>query len=167
MNIKIREEQPKDLTSISTITQAAFKDKWYSNGEESQVVARLREAGALTISLVAVCKAQVIGHVVLSPVTINGAHHDWFGLGPVSVKPDWQGLGIGSALIREGLERIEQWGANGCVVLGAHAYYSRFGFEHHPDLRYEEAPAEHFMVLSLGVRQPSGRVLFHEAFSVS
>lgn len=67
---------------------------------EHHIVAALRDAGALIISLVAEQNGQIVGHVAVSPVMINGSDKEnWFGLGPISVLPDHQGQGIGSALM--------------------------------------------------------------------
>lgn len=107
-----------------------------------------------------------MGHVAFSPVTINGARGKWFGLGPVSVEPERQSAGVGSALIREGLARLLSSGADGCVVLGDPAYYSRFGFERDDGLRYESAPPEYFTRLILNAESaPIGLVDYAPAFS--
>jgi len=125
-----------------------------------------RASDALTISLVAIESDVLVGHVAFSPVTIDGTDVSWFGLGPVSVDPDNQGVGIGSALIRAGLEQLRGQGAAGCVVLGDPAYYSRFGFERDDELRYERAPPEYFMRMSLiPCRRPTGRVDYSPAFT--
>ena len=165
--VEIREEVSDDVDAIRTITDAAFKNREYSNGQESQIIDRLRKAGALTMSLVAVDNGEVIGHIAFSPVIVDSMQQGWYGLGPVSVRPDWQGRGFGSALIREGLARLTGVDAKGCVLLGAPAFYRRFGFEHSSDLWYEQAPAEHFMVLPLNGSTLSGRVSFHQAFSTA
>lgn len=97
-------------------------------------------------------------------MTVNGADRGWFGLGPLSVRTDRQGQGIGAALVRDGLERLHSHGAKGCVVLGDPAYYCRFGFEQDAALRYEGAPPDYFMRLSFGMTSPAGRVDYHSAF---
>ena len=71
------------------------------------------------------------------------------------------------ALIREGLARLAQAGAKGCVVLGDPAYYRRFGFENDPDLRFEGAPAEYFMRLTLDGAAPLGNVTYHAGFDAT
>jgi putative acetyltransferase len=113
----------------------------------------------------AACEGRdIIGHVAFSPVLIDGKDLGWFGLGPISVRPDRQRTGIGSALIRDGLQRLQTMGAKGCVVLGDPAYYNRFGFETHAALSFEAAPAEYFMRLAFAEPAPSGRVVYHEGF---
>lgn len=167
MNMEIRPERPEDANSIRMITQAAFRLNDHSSGTEGAIIDALREADALTISLVAAIDDEIVGHVAFSPVTIDGRHRGWFGLGPVAVRPDLHRRGVGSALIREGLARLRQAGANGCVLVGDPAYYRRFGFENDPALRYDDLPAEYFMKLAFNGPAPTGRVRFHAGFGAS
>jgi putative acetyltransferase len=128
----------------------------------------LREAGTLSLSLVAEVDNKVVGHVAFSVVTINGEDIGWYGLGPVSVSPELQNQGIGSKLIKEGLSIIKTKGAKGCVLEGSPEYYQRFGFKAYPGLFYEGAPApEYFMALPFYDDIPKGKVEFHKAFYVS
>jgi len=162
----IRQEQEGDHSAIADVTAWAFAGVEYSDQTEPDIIAGLRAADALTISLVAIDSDTLVGHIAFSPVTIDGADHCWFGLGPVSVKPDHQGAGIGSALIRMGLEQLRSRGAAGCVVLGEPAYYCRFGFERDDGLRYEGAPPEYFMRINFTADDtPTGRVEYAPAFS--
>lgn len=165
--MKIRPERPEDATTIHALTDAAFKGMPFSDNTEARVVDALRAADALTLSLVATFDDEIVGHVAFSPVMINGRAGDWYGLGPVSVWPDRQRIGIGQALIREGLARLAAMGAGGCVLLGDPAYYVRFGFRNDPDLRHAGAPAWAFQCLTLNGPRPSGDVRFHPAFDVS
>ncbi len=167
MDVRIRTERDEDAHAIRQVTEAAFKLNKHSRGTEGAIIDALREAGALTLSLVATIGTEVVGHIAFSPVTIGGAHVGWFGLGPVSVRPDLHRQGIGAALIREGLARMRQAGAKGCVLVGDPAYYQRFGFENDPALILEGAPAENFLRLTLDGTTPSGSVIFHESFSAS
>ncbi|MCB0152514.1 MAG: N-acetyltransferase, partial [Caldilineaceae bacterium] len=90
----------------------------------------------------------------------------WYGLGPVSVLPAYQGMGIGGALIVEGLARLRKLGARGCCLVGHPGYYGRFGFEHVDGLAYEGVPPEAFFVLAFDGPLPQGTVAFHAAFAV-
>lgn len=164
--MQIRQERPGDAAFIRALTDAAFKDMPFSDQTEAKVVDALRAAGVLTLSLVATEGGDVIGHVAFSPVTINGRAGDWYGLGPVSVWPDRQRAGVGQALIRDGLGRLRSMGAGGCVLLGAPAYYHRFGFESDPDLHTPGAPPWAFQRLSFNGSRPTGEVRFHPAFDV-
>ncbi|MBU1374544.1 MAG: N-acetyltransferase [Alphaproteobacteria bacterium] len=165
--MQIRLERPEDAATIRALTDAAFEGMPFSHQTEAKVIDALRAAGALILSLVATEDGETIGHVAFSPVRINGEAGDWYGLGPVSVWPDRQRRGIGQALIREGLQRLRSLGAGGCVLLGAPAYYGRFGFENDPDLYNVGAPSRAFQRLSLDGSRPSGEVSFHPAFDVS
>lgn len=99
----IRPEAPQDTNAIEKITIAAFDGKTYSDQTEHLIINRLRETGALSLSLVADMNGEVVGHVAFSIVTINGEDKDWYGIGPISVLPELQKKGIGSKLIKEGL----------------------------------------------------------------
>jgi len=160
----IRQEQKHDYDAIKQVTADAFALLEHSNQTEPAMIAALRDARALTISLVATDGDEIIGHVAFSPVTIDGEDHRWFGLGPVSVRPDLQGRGVGGALIRQGLNELRAQGAAGCVLLGDPGYYRRFGFENAPDLRYLGGPPEYFMRLTFEGSDPVGQVEYHAAF---
>ena len=161
----IRLESPEDIKAIETLTAIAFKDKPYSAGTEHIIVNRLRDAGALSLSLVAEADGEIVGHVAFSKVTINGEDIDWYGLGPISVQPALQKQGIGSKLIQSGLAKIRELGARGCVLEGDPNYYQRFGFKSYPELIYEGSPAqEYFMAIPFFDVIPKGKVDFHKAF---
>ena len=150
--------------AIGSLTTRAFAGARYSDGTESLVIEGLREAHALALSLVAVLDRQVVGHVAFSSVG-PPAQAGWLVLGPVSVEPEFQRRGVGSRLIRAGLRTIREDGAKGCVLLGDHRYYERFGFVVMPELAPPGYPAEHFQVLRFGESFPDAPVAFHPAFS--
>ena len=110
----IRPETSDDISAIEQVTLAAFTGKSYSALTEHLIVNELRKSEALFISLVAEIDNKVIGHVALSVVTIDGESKGWYGLGPVSVLPEFQAQGIGSKLIKTGLSLIREKGAQGC-----------------------------------------------------
>jgi putative acetyltransferase len=165
--MEIRFEQSEDLAAIRTLTFAAFGNAPHSTQTEAAIIDALRAAGALTISLVAVDAEVLVGHVAFSPVTINGEVSGWYGLGPVSVRPDRQRKGVGRALIQTGLDHLRAMNAQGCVVLGDPLYYGRFGFISDPNLRYGNVPPEYFQRLALSDEVPKGEVLFHPGFDAS
>ncbi|MFS2012348.1 GNAT family N-acetyltransferase [Azospirillum sp. CT11-132] len=165
--MQIRSERPEDTDAIRSLTTAAFRDMLYSSQTEAMIVDALRDAGALTISLVAVQDGDLVGHVAFSPVAISDGSNGWYGLGPVSVRPDQQRKGIGLALIHEGLDRLQHIGAQGCVVLGDPGYYSRFGFRNDPHLRYADAPPEYFQCLGFTATFPRGEASYHPGFGAS
>ena len=162
--VLIRNETEADADAIAEVTVAAFKTLSISNHTEQFIIAALRSASALTVSLVAEADGRVVGHVAFSPVTISDDCRNWYGLGPVSVLPEYQRRGIGSALVSEGLSRLKALGARGCCLVGHPEYYRRFGFQNVPGLVCEGVPQEVFFALSIDGHVPQGTVEFHEAF---
>jgi putative acetyltransferase len=160
----IRSETAADAGAITEVTAAAFNTLEISNHAEQFIVEALRTAGALTVSLVAAAVGRVIGRIAFSPVTISDGPEKWYGLGPVSVLPEYQRQGIGKALIEEGLSRLKALNARGCCLMGHPDYYRKFGFINPPGLAVEGVPPEVFFALSLDGQAPLGTVTFHEAF---
>lgn len=163
-NVIIRSETDADIGAITEVTVAAFKTLAISNHTEQFIVLALREAGALSLSLVAELEGRVIGHAAFSPVTLSDGTSGWYGLGPVSVAPEHHRTGIGTALIRDGLARLRNLKAAGCCVVGHPDYYGKFGFEHIPGLGIDGVPPEVFFALSFAGHAPQGTVTFHDAF---
>ncbi|SCB09417.1 putative acetyltransferase [Rhizobium hainanense] len=164
--ITLRAEKPEDIDDIRQIITAAFKGAAHSSGTEAAIVDALRTAGALTLSLVALdnSSGEIVGHLAFSPVTIGSGIPGWFGLGPVSVRPNRQGQGIGKQLIESGLAQLRERGASGCVVLGDPHYYIRFGFVSDPALRYADVPPEYFQRIVFKGTPPIGAVAYHPGF---
>ena len=165
MQFEIRDEKPDDAGRIHQVTEAAFKNAPHTNHAEQFIVKSLRESGALTVSLVADADGEVIGHIALSPVSISDGSSNWYGVGPLSVLPEYQRQGVGSALMKRALATIRAKGAAGCVVLGDPAYYARFGFRPAASLILPGVPPEYFQALPFGGSGAQGEVSFHEAFS--
>ena len=163
----IRYETKSDVEAISDVTKAAFEHHPYSHQTEQLIVNALRAAGALTISLVAEVDGKVVGHVAFSPVTISDGSHGWYGLGPVSVLPEYQKQAIGKSLIQEGLSLLKTSGAKGCVLVGDPGYYERFGFRNLPELVLDGVPPENFLALPFDDAKTQGVVVFHEGFSAT
>ena len=167
MEVLIRSERPTDIDAIEQVTLAAFMGKFSDNPTEHLIVNGLRNAGALSLSLVAEVNGKIVGHVAFSLVTINEENLNWYGLGPISVLPEMQKQGVGSKLIKEGLSAIRALGAKGCVLEGSPVYYQRFGFRSYPGLIYEGSPAlEYFMALPFYEDVPQGKVEYHQAFYI-
>ena len=160
----IRRETASDIEAITHVTVAAFKTLPISDNTEQFVIKALRAAGALTLSLVAEIDGRIVGHVAFSPVVISDGTSDWYGLGPVSVLPEYQQRGIGKSLINEGLSLLKQLGGQGCVLVGEPNYYIRFGFKNHPELVHEGVPKEVFLALPFNETIPQGIVMFHAGF---
>ncbi|SHL32349.1 Predicted N-acetyltransferase YhbS [Desulfatibacillum alkenivorans DSM 16219] len=163
--MKIRPENKDDHDAISKNTIVAYEDYPFRQQTEHLIIDDLRKADALTVSLVAEVDGQVIGHMAVSPVTISDGASDWYGLGPISVLPEFQGLGIGGKLIKAGLSRLMNGiGGRGCVLVGPPNFYCMFGFTNYPQLIHEDSPQELFLALPFAGKVPCGTVKFHPAF---
>jgi putative acetyltransferase len=164
LSVKIRSETGDDIEAITAVTIAAFQTLEVSHHTEQFIIEALRAAQALTLSLVAERDGRIVGHIAFSPVKISDGTRGWYGLGPVSVLPQYQRQGIGQALIHEGLSRLQGMGARGCCLVGHPEYYKKFGFTNMPGLVYEGVPQEVFFALAFDGHVPHGEVTFHEAF---
>ena len=122
MNIIVRAELPFDYKKIKEINDKAFNQEI-----EGKLVDKLREANCDIISLVAVFDNQVVGHIMFSPVEINNEVVG-MGLAPIAVIPEFQNKGIGSELIKAGIEEVKKRNYSLIVVIGHAEYYSHFGF---------------------------------------
>jgi putative acetyltransferase len=146
--ITIREEESGESQEIRIVIQNAF-----GQAEEADMVDRLRQSCPNRISLVAVSDGQMVGQILFTPVTIQAKKGVITGmkLGPMAVVPEFQRQGIGSQLVRAGLNLIEEAKYPFVIVLGHPTYYPRFGFV--PAFRYgirskyENVPDETFMIL--------------------
>ena len=167
LEIVIRTETSADIDAITEVTSAAFETLEISNHTEQFIIEALRAAKALTVSLVAELDGRVVGHVAFSPVTISDGTQDWYGLGPVSVLPEYQRNGVGKALIQRGLSRLKDLNAQGCCLVGHPDYYKRCGFKNMPGFVLEGVPPEVFLALSFDGYIPQGTVAFHEGFKAN
>jgi putative acetyltransferase len=163
-NMVIRSARPGDANAIAAVTRDAFRAHPHSSQTEPFIVSALRQAGALSISLVAECADSIVGHIAFSPVAISDGSPAWYGLGPVSVTPQCQRQGIGQALVRQGLSRLRERDAQGCVLLGEPVFYGHFGFVNRPDLVLQGVPPAYFLALAFGDGHPRGTVAYHAAF---
>lgn len=145
----IRHEAPSDMAAIRFVNEKAF-----GGSSEANAIDALRARGAATLSLVAVIDDRVVGHLFFSPATIEAPDRSWpaLGLAPLSVLPDYQRQGIGTALLRAGLGECRQLGHERIIVLGHADYYPRFGFmraSQHGIRSEWKVPEEAFMILEL------------------
>jgi putative acetyltransferase len=167
METIIRPETAQDIPAIYQINKQAFDRE-----NEAHLVNRLRENEAIILSLVAEWNGQILGHILFSPVIITDDDIQWqaVGLGPVAVLPEFQNSGIGSALIRAGLDELKKLGHDVVIVLGHSGYYPRFGFKPSRPfgIQWEmDVPEEAFMVAELNKGSLNGRkgiVHYHPAF---
>ena len=153
----IRAEKYEDVNAISHVNNKAFGQK-----NEAELIDKLRTRGVLTISLVAIINKQVVGHIAFSPVTVESESSNWeaIALAPMAVLPEYQRQGIGSQLVRAGLDECQRLGHIIIVVLGHPDYYPRFGFvsakEQGVDCQYD-VPQEAWMLLEIQEGALAGR----------
>jgi putative acetyltransferase len=166
MQIEITNETAADVAAIRAVTISAFLHAPHTSHAEQFIVDALRVAGQLTVSLVAKVDSTVVGHIAISPVSVSDGATGWYGLGPLSVAPEYQRRGIGSRLVREALNELRERGTSGCVLLGEPRYYNRLGFRIDPDLKLPGVPPEYFQAISFDDRRPRGVVSYHAAFMV-
>jgi len=122
--IEIRKEEFKDHDAVHHLNLIAF-----DNGPEAGLVDKLRSSCKEYLSFVAVEDGSVIGHILFTPATVEDCSAVGMGLAPMSVLPSQQRKGIGSRLVRYGLEFLSNAGCPFVVVLGHPEYYPRFNFE--------------------------------------
>ncbi len=106
----------------------------------------------------------VVGTVRLWDVKLGEGGAAALLLGPLAVDPSIKNSGIGSALIREGLQRLAAAGAKGCVVMGDPAFYKKFGFRNEDDIVFPGCAPQYFLALALSGQMACGNVRYHEAF---
>ena len=162
----IRPETARDVSDIRDINIEAFRDHPVSRQTEHLIVDALRAAGELEVSLVATQGARPVGHIAFSKADVGDSDEAWYLLGPVAVLPDFQGKGIGSALVVSGLAEVRAKGASGCVLVGDPGFYGRFGFSTFPGLMYEGVPEEYVLAVLFGESTPSGRIRASDAFEI-
>lgn len=143
--IEVRRERPTDRDAVYRLNLAAFDDV-----SEAKLVDQLRNSCTDYLAFVAVEDDTVVGHILFTPVTVEGCAVAGMGLAPMAVVPSHQRRGIGSQLVHHGLEHLRQSGCPFVIVLGHPEYYPRFGFEPASKYRlrsqWEGIPDEAFMV---------------------
>ena len=166
--MKIREEELADTEAIWNINADAFETE-----AEANLVNVLRDSGCTFISLVAETDNKPVGHILFTPVELTGNKNKLklIGLAPMAVLQQYQNKGIGSELVKTGIEHCQLKGYDTVVVLGHPKYYPKFGFV--PSVTYGikseyEVPDEAFMILELvpnSLKDHQGIIKYHELFN--
>jgi len=164
LKVEIRKENDLDHDEIRRVTEKAFRDKPYAGGDEQIIIDRLRSKGELHLSLVAHANQTIVGHIAFSRAKTSDNSQTWFALGPVSVLPDYQGNGIGTKLILQGLAQVENQGALGCILTGNPNLYRKFDFVLAPDNAPSVHEKSYFMIKRFGSTKPAGPMYFDSAF---
>jgi putative acetyltransferase len=154
--VVIRRESIADRDTIRSLTARAFSGLSFSDGSEPLIIDALGEADARG--------EQIVGHVAFSEVG-PPEQTGWFALGPVSVDHPLQRRAVGSQLIEAGLRTLREQDAKGCVLIGDHRYYHRFGFVVAPAFAPPQHASQHFQIVRFGDSFPGRPVTFHPGFS--
>lgn len=165
--MNIRMEIPSDSETIHSIVASAFE-----TDAEANLVDKLRRTANPFWSIVAEAGGALVGHVLVTPVTLDGAPEgvQLMGLAPLAVLPSHQKQGAGAALMKAAINKCKSEGVVAIVLLGNPAYYSRFGFVTSADYGIKseyDVPPEYFMILPLdeeAIAEVVGRVKYHAAF---
>ena len=124
--VHIRQEKFEDAPAIRAVNEQAF-----GQPQEANIVDMIRANCPNFLSLVAVFDRKIVGHILFSPAIIgyDRGTVEGMGLAPMAVLPKYQRQGIGSALIRQGIDILNKQSCPFIIVLGHPGYYPRFGFE--------------------------------------
>ena len=167
----IRQEKPGDINDIHALNELAF-----GQPQEANIIDKVRVNCDNLLSLVAIENEKVVGHVLFSPVEIEGQQGIMRGMGlaPMAVLPKIQRKGIGTQLVRSGIENLRKMQCPFIIVLGHPEYYPRFGFERASlygiKCRWEGIPDDAFMILWLDkstMNPVSGLAKYRDEFNAA
>lgn len=167
----IRKETREDYSQVYTLVKSAFASAEHSDGDEQDLVVRLRDSSSFIpeLSLVAVEDGNVVGHILFTRADVDG--YPVLALAPLSVLPAHQRQGIGLALIAEGHRIAKERGFDYSVVLGHPKYYPKAGY--HPASQFGikppfDVPDENFMAckLSPAAKPLHGTIRYDAAFGL-
>jgi len=166
--VEVRFERPIDIDEVRLLNDKAFGQLL-----EGRIVDNLRKSCNRILSLVAISKNKVVGHIMFSPVTIETQEGviEGMGLAPMAVLPELQNQGIGSILVKEGLRIIRNTSCPFVIVIGHEKYYPRFGFQRASKYglksQWKGVPDEAFMAMILKdsvMKGVSGIVKYRDEF---
>lgn len=167
----IRQEKPEDIDDIHALNELAF-----GQPQEANIIDKLRINCDNLLSFVAVENEKIVGHILFSPVTIEGQHGviRGMGLAPMAVLPEMQHKGIGTQLVKAGIDNLRKMQCPYVIVLGHPEYYPRFGFERASlygiKCQWEGIPDEAFMILWLDkskINRVSGLAKYRDEFNAA
>lgn len=171
MEINIRQETPADYDAVYRLVKEAFATADHSDGDEQDLVVRLRKSEAFIpeLSLVAEADGVLAGYILLTKIGVG--EETELAAAPLAVAPAFQRKGVGSALIREVERAARELGYRYIVILGSPAYYGRFGYR--PAVEYGIRPPfpvepEYFMARLLlpGAEKLDGTVRYAPEFGI-
>ncbi len=169
-NLNIRQEQFFDYKTVENVVELAFKDMPMADGNEHELVAKLRSSQAFIpfLSLVAEIDGKIVGHIMFTKATVGD--DVILTLAPVSVLPEYQNQGIGGQLILVGHELAKNFGYKCIVVLGHEKYYPKFGYTPASNFGITcpfDVPSKNFMAIELvknGLKDISGEAKHAKEF---
>lgn len=137
-NIVVRLEHERDYRLVEEVTKAAFSyPERIESSEigcclEHYMVHSLREKdGIKELDFVAEIGGKVVGHIIYSHAYIlkpDNSKISVLNFGPLSVMPEYQRKGVGSALMKCSIARAKELGYGAILFFGRPEYYPRFGF---------------------------------------
>lgn len=133
--MEIRTIETEDYAEIKVLIQKAFENEEHSDGDEQLLVERIRKEKSYQkeFEVIALINSEIVGHGLLSPIIIEQKESSLIedavmALAPLAVKKEYQGKGIGRAIIEELENRAKTAGYQGLSILGDPGYYQRFGY---------------------------------------
>ncbi|MCJ7932879.1 MAG: N-acetyltransferase [Chryseobacterium sp.] len=177
MKLTIRKEEERDFQKVFQLTEEAFRDMEHSDHREHFLVEKLRRSDTFIPELSLVAEDEnggIAGHILFTKITIeNGSEsYESLALAPVSVKPEFQNMGIGGALITFGHTVAKELGYHSAILIGHQNYYPKFGYEKTSNFGISfpfEIPKENGMAIELikdGLKNVKGVVKYPQEFGI-
>lgn len=169
--VKIRQEKINDHEQVYNVIKTAFEHAEHSDGNEQDLVAALRKSRSFIpeLSLTAVIDKKIVGYILFTEIRIGDAAE--LALAPLAVLPEYQRMGIGSALVAEGHKIAARLNYGYSVVLGSSKYYPKFGYV--PANRYNikspfDVDDEYYMAIKLreNAKEVNGTVKYDPSFGI-